>query len=67
MADAAVGVVADSDNATGTPEFGLTAGDCTVSGAYTVGAYIVGGSGSVQGEYDVNGDGTVTQFSYPGL
>ncbi len=67
MADASVSGVSGSDNNTGTADFGAVAGDLTVSGAYTVGAYITGGAASVQGEYSVEYDGTTSRISYPGL
>jgi type IV pilus assembly protein PilA len=66
MADASVGVVSGSDNDTGTADFGLVKGDCTV-GTTTVGTYILGGSGDVQGEYSIEYDGVTSRISYPGL
>lgn len=36
-------------------------------GTTTVGAYIVGGASSVQGDYTVSNDGTVSRDWYPGL
>ncbi len=44
----------------------FTGTDCTVSGNYTVGAYIVGGAANVVGSYIVALDGSVTQHWYLG-
>ena len=41
--------------------------DIDVSGNITVGNYIVGGNGSVQGTYTVGTDGTCEQTAYPGV
>ena len=43
-----------------------TGTDCTVSGNYTVGSYMVGGAASVAGSYIIATDGTVTQSWYLG-
>lgn len=59
MADAAVGTITG-----GTLD---ASNDVTISGNITVGDYIVGGNGSVQGTYTIAADGTATQDSYPGL
>ncbi|MFA5315880.1 MAG: type II secretion system protein [Dehalococcoidales bacterium] len=60
MADAAVGDV----DVPGT--FDASNDVVIVTGNQTVGDYIVGGNGSVQGTYTVASDGTVTQTAYPG-
>jgi type IV pilus assembly protein PilA len=69
MADASVSGVDESDNNTGTADFGPTTGDCHVdtADAYGVGDYVVGGNTGVQGEYSIEYDGEVSRISYPGL
>ena len=43
-----------------------SSGDVTITGNTTVGDYVVGGNGSIQGTYSVATDGTVAQTAYPG-
>jgi type IV pilus assembly protein PilA len=72
MADA----ITDNVTGAGTDVFGntgktatskpFTGTDCTVSGNYTVGSYMVGGAASVAGSYSIDADGTVTQTWYLG-
>ena len=66
MADASVGTISGSGFGNTGHADPPTGTDLTVATGYTVGAYIVGGAGSVQGDYTVADDGSVTKDWYPG-
>ena len=66
MAEAEVGTITAGDFGD-TDQNQATAGvDLSVSANVTVGDFIVAGVDSVQGDYDIGTDGTVTQVVYPG-
>jgi len=67
MAEAEVGTITAGDFGD-TDQDQSTAGvDLSVSANVTVGDFIVGGADSVQGDYDIAADGSVSQIVYPGL
>jgi type IV pilus assembly protein PilA len=67
MADAGVATVTAGDfGNTGQDPTTPTGTDFTISANYTVGDYIMGGASDVQGDYDVDANGAVTQAWYPG-
>jgi len=66
MADQGVGTITGGDFGNTGQANPPTGTDLTV-GTTTVGAFIIGEADSVQGDYDVADDGTVTQAWYPGL
>jgi type IV pilus assembly protein PilA len=73
MADAHIGTIpstpadfgdVDQDQTTAGVDLDVETG--ATSGNYTIGQFIVGGVDKVQGQYEIAGDGTVTQEAYPG-
>jgi type IV pilus assembly protein PilA len=70
MADVHTGTIVGGDFGNTDLDTSTAGVDLNIAGASantTVGAFIVGGVNSVQGNYDVAVDGTVTQAGYPGL
>jgi len=67
MAEAEVGTITAGDFGDVDQDQATAGQDLAVSANVSVGDFIVGGVDSVQGDYDIASDGTVSQIVYPGL
>ena len=67
MAEAEVGTIIADDFGDTDQDQSSPGVDLSASGNVSVGDFIVAGVDSVQGEYDIAADGSVTQITYPGL
>ena len=67
MAEAEVGTITADDFGDIDQNQSTPGEDLAVSGNVTVGQFIVAGVDSVQGNYTIDTDGSVSQVEYPGL